>query len=128
MIAEGLLCLAMNIYYESRSEPLIDQVATAAVTMNRVGDKDFSNSICGVVYQSNQFEWTKNHHKKLKESDITNKIDLKSFIQAKVIAKLYLEGLLKNPIGSRKYFSRGIGFKTKNKPIKLTRKSKHIYY
>ena len=45
-------CLAQNIYFESGNQPLAGRVAVAQVTINRVEDKQFPNSICGVVYQA----------------------------------------------------------------------------
>ena len=44
-------CLAEAIYYEARSERLPGQKAVAEVVLNRVNNKHFPNSICGVVYQ-----------------------------------------------------------------------------
>jgi spore germination cell wall hydrolase CwlJ-like protein len=44
-------CLARNIYYEAASEPEEGKVAVGLVTINRVKDGRFANSICGVVNQ-----------------------------------------------------------------------------
>ena len=44
-------CLALNIYHESRNQPLAGQIAVALVTLNRVNDERFPDSICEVVYQ-----------------------------------------------------------------------------
>ena len=60
-----LECLTRNIYYEAGGEPFEGKVAVAQVTINRVEDGRFANSICGVVYQKNviyervvcQFSW-----------------------------------------------------------------------
>lgn len=49
-------CLAENIYFEARNEPLEGQYAVAFVTMNRVNSKDFPNDICGVVKQKTQVQ------------------------------------------------------------------------
>jgi len=58
-------CLAQNIYYEAGWEPEEGQVAVAMVTMNRVEDGRFGNSICGVVKQkvqnTCQFTWFCEH-------------------------------------------------------------------
>ncbi|GJL82104.1 MAG: hydrolase [marine bacterium B5-7] len=51
-------CLALNIYHEARGESLQGQKAVAAVTLNRVRDDHFPNSICAVVWQPYQFSWT----------------------------------------------------------------------
>ena len=48
-------CLSRNIYYESGSEPFEGKVAVAQVTMNRVQDGRFGDSVCGVIYQKNVF-------------------------------------------------------------------------
>ncbi|MGB0749866.1 MAG: cell wall hydrolase [Magnetospiraceae bacterium] len=57
-------CLALNIYWEARSEPEVGQRAIAAVTLNRVLSSRFPNTICGVVHQGGsgkrhrcQFSW-----------------------------------------------------------------------
>ena len=44
-------CLAMNVYHEARNESLSGKIAVILVTMNRVADKRFPNTICGVVKQ-----------------------------------------------------------------------------
>jgi N-acetylmuramoyl-L-alanine amidase len=53
-----LYCLALNIYFESRGEPVQGQFAVADVTLNRVEADEFPDSICAVVYQRKQFSWT----------------------------------------------------------------------
>lgn len=57
-------CLALNIYWEARSEPLLGKIAVAKVTLNRVKDPKFPDSICDVVRQGEesvlhqcQFSW-----------------------------------------------------------------------
>jgi spore germination cell wall hydrolase CwlJ-like protein len=45
-------CLANAIYFESANEPLKGQAAVAQVVLNRVRNPTFPNSICGVVYQN----------------------------------------------------------------------------
>jgi N-acetylmuramoyl-L-alanine amidase len=44
-------CLATNIYFEARGESIKGQIAVALVTLNRVADADFPDTICEVVYQ-----------------------------------------------------------------------------
>lgn len=50
-------CLAQNIYFEARSEPLDGQLAVAHVVVNRVADKRFPNSVCEVVYEARVSKW-----------------------------------------------------------------------
>lgn len=56
-----LRCLAENIYFEARSEPIEGMLAVAFVTMNRVNNNRYPDTICEVVKQRNQrtcqFSW-----------------------------------------------------------------------
>ena len=49
--AKQVECLAKNIYFEARNEPFAGQFAVALVTLNRVYDDTFPNTVCEVVYQ-----------------------------------------------------------------------------
>lgn len=51
-------CLAKNIYFEARGEPIKGQIAVAQVVLNRLESDDYPSNICGIVYQPNQFSWT----------------------------------------------------------------------
>ena len=42
-------CLAENVYHEARNQPLAGQMAVISVTINRVNDHRFPDTICGVV-------------------------------------------------------------------------------
>lgn len=57
-------CLAENIYYEARNQPIEGQIAVAAVTLNRMEDDRWPDTICGVVNQKYQFSWVGNVHEK----------------------------------------------------------------
>ena len=46
-----LMCLARNIFFESRGEPRPGKVAVGVVTLNRVEDPRFPDTVCGVVKQ-----------------------------------------------------------------------------
>ncbi len=47
-----LRCLAENIYFEARGEPLNGQYAVAEVTLNRLRAPDFPKTICAVLQDS----------------------------------------------------------------------------
>ena len=49
--ADEVKCLALNIYHEARNQPLVGKLAVAQVTINRVNDDRFPNSVCAVVMQ-----------------------------------------------------------------------------
>ncbi len=48
-----LTCLAFNVYFEARGEPVAGQYAVAEVTMNRVVSGRYPDTVCGVVHQEN---------------------------------------------------------------------------
>lgn len=56
--SQEVLCLAKNIYFESRGESLAGKLAVAKVTLNRTKHEDFPGTVCKVVYQPGQFSWT----------------------------------------------------------------------
>ena len=51
MIAEAVMCLALNVYHEARSQSLVEQIAVAQVVINRVNDERYPDTVCGVVKQ-----------------------------------------------------------------------------
>jgi len=59
---QELKCLADNIYYEAATEPYEGRLAVATVTINRMHNRNFPKTICGVVYQKSEtacaFSWT----------------------------------------------------------------------
>ena len=44
-------CMALNIYHEAKNQSMVGQIAVGLVTMNRVRDHRYPNSICEVVKQ-----------------------------------------------------------------------------
>jgi spore germination cell wall hydrolase CwlJ-like protein len=53
-----LECLAVGIYFESKSEPLAGQLAVGEVIANRANSKGrFPSSYCGVLFQRSQFSF-----------------------------------------------------------------------
>ena len=55
ILESAILCLAINIYHEARSEMIPGQYAVANVTMNRARDK---RRVCDTVTEPKQFSWT----------------------------------------------------------------------
>jgi len=53
-----LECLAVGIYFESKSEPLAGQLAVGQVIANRANSNGrFPSSYCGVLFQRSQFSF-----------------------------------------------------------------------
>lgn len=47
----ALMCLAMALYFEARSEPEVEQYKVAEVIINRVNDRRYPMDVCSVVKQ-----------------------------------------------------------------------------
>tara|TARA_R110001599_G_scaffold237445_1_gene436899 strand:- start:28 stop:465 length:438 start_codon:yes stop_codon:yes gene_type:complete len=88
MIETAILCLALNIYFEARDQPIEGQIAVAEVTLNRVNSYNYPNTVCEVVFQSNKtscaFSWWCDG-----KSDTPK--DKHAFETSKIIAKLMIE-------------------------------------
>lgn len=54
-----LRCLAGAVYFESRGESLVGQLAVAHVVINRAKSGRFPASLCGVVHQKSQFSFVR---------------------------------------------------------------------
>ena len=57
MLKIALVCLALNVYYEARNQPLQGQMAVAEVVMNRVVNNKFPDTICEVVKEGPTYSW-----------------------------------------------------------------------
>lgn len=69
-----LECLAKNVYFESRGEPLKGQLAVIFTTLNRANSSKFPSDVCKVVYQRSQFSWTSQRNRVIKERDTYQEI------------------------------------------------------
>lgn len=76
----ALLCLALNIHFEARGEPIDGQLAVAHVTINRAEENH--TSICHEVFKKNQFSWTRYRYSIPKGP---------SWEHSKIVAKLALK-------------------------------------
>ena len=91
-----LLCLAKNIYYEARGEPIQGKIAVAQVTLNRVTHRtEFQANICGVVYAKDQFSWTRERHQEPRGE---------AWLEAQAIAKAVVVGMTHIPGFKALYF------------------------
>ena len=57
MLAESLICLALNVYHEAKNQSFMGQVAVAQVVMNRVKDARYPNTVCDVVKQAETYKY-----------------------------------------------------------------------
>ena len=135
-----LTCLAKNIYFEARNEPFAGQFAVALVTLNRVNDAAFPNTICKVVYQGIhtadgfpkrnrcQFSWycdgNSDEVRNLKSYDKTQKIANLAMLQ---YSKMKSEGLDFTE-GARYYHTYEISPRWSTSFPKVGRIGDHIFY
>ena len=128
MIETALMCLALNIYFEARSEPIQGQIAIAEVTLNRVASANYPNDVCSVVLQENkdgcQFSfWCDGKSDQPREHN--------SLRTSKALAELMLnEGRYITVIGNEAthYHSNDVHPYWANDLHKIRRIGKHIFY
>ena len=96
-VTEDLNCLALNIYFEARSEPLDGKLAVGHVVLNRAANKNYPNKICEVVKQGGekrrnrcQFSWWCDGR-----SDRPR--DLQAWKESRVIARVVFWGYSVDP-------------------------------
>lgn len=94
-------CLQKNIYFEARNQGRRGMRAVAGVTMNRVDDPRFPDTVCGVVYQRRQFSWANNGDR---EPRLHNSIEIQAWATAGEIAEKALLGILDHEVGQAQYF------------------------
>lgn len=56
MIAEAVLCIALDVYHEARGETRTGQMAVALVPRNRA--EKYGTTICWETFRDAQFSWT----------------------------------------------------------------------
>lgn len=71
--ATELQCLAENVYFEARGEPLTGQYAVAEVTLNRTVAPNFPHTICAVVHEK---RWDSTHKRVVADFSWTELGDL----------------------------------------------------
>ena len=57
MMIEAVMCLALNLYFEARDQPVVGQLAVGFSTMNRVADERYPDTVCEVVKQAKYNAW-----------------------------------------------------------------------
>ncbi|WP_254603105.1 cell wall hydrolase [Sphingomonas bacterium] len=96
-------CLTQAVYYEARSEPVDGQRAVAQVVLNRVRDRAFPHSVCGVVFQGSerrtgcQFSFTC-------DGSMNRPLQLAAWGRARIVAQAALGGSVYAPVGSATHY------------------------
>ncbi len=128
---QNLTCLALNVYFESRGEPLAGQYAVAEVTMNRVASRHYPRTVCGVVYQKNwdplraryvgAFSWTEFDTRALPKGE--------AWMQAWQIAEeVYYQRQPQALKGATHYHAEHIQPSWSREKIAVARIGRHVFY
>jgi spore germination cell wall hydrolase CwlJ-like protein len=126
---EQLRCLALNIYWEARSEPIAGQLAVAAVTLNRVQNPRFPSDVCDVVRQGGeirrhrcQFSWWCDGKK-------DDPVNAESWRRATTLARLVSAGIAKDPTnGALWYHADYVNPAWAQRMERVTKIGRHIFY
>lgn len=128
---QELRCLAENVFFEARGEGVEEQMFVASVTLNRVKDKRWPNTICGVVYQPHQFSWTKDKRFFGKADTFLQNSVLDRKAMANIIEQsgLAMSGLLNDYTGGADHYHRKDVKPVWRKSLELAFVADtHIYY
>lgn len=102
-------CLADNVYYEARNQPVEGMQAVATITVNRVEDSRFPADICSVVHQKKQkkrrvvcqFSWVCQKNLASKNS---NAIQRRAWAQATVISVATILGYKNEKVAGSSFY------------------------
>ncbi|MBN8809456.1 MAG: cell wall hydrolase [Sphingomonas sp.] len=101
--ARALQCLTQAVYYEAGNQSQDGQRAVAQVVLNRVRDRAFPASVCGVVYQGStrstgcQFTFTC-------DGSLNRRPNATMWERARVVASAALGGEVYAPVGSATFY------------------------
>ena len=127
-------CLAKNIYFEARNQNKLGQIAVGLVTLNRVKDKRFPNTVCGVVHQGTykgnyfkknlcQFSWYCDG----KPDSIINKSIYKKIIA--ILPRVYYHSSWDDfTKGSTHYHTYRVSPSWKSEKVQIATIGDHIFY
>lgn len=107
-------CLAQNIYFEARNQDMTSMAAIGHVTMNRVADDGFPDTVCKVIKQGPmdgskitrnrcQFSWYCDGIADVPAAS-GNVIEVSAWEQAQLIAELIMRGDLKDTTDGSTYY------------------------
>ncbi len=99
----ALICLALTVYYEARSEPMTGQIAVAQVVLNRVEHAAYPATICEVVHQGGTYR----HRCQFSywcDGKPETPSDYRAWRLAKVIAQLTHDGVITGDVNDATHY------------------------
>ncbi len=123
---DPLTCLAVALFFETRGEPQEGMEAVANVIINRVEDKRYPSTVCGVVWEPKAFSYT---HDGLHDDPTrhTGYQDKKAWVQAQEVAKEALQGNLLGITSTHYHATNVLPFWSKHYSLD-TRVGNHLFY
>jgi len=101
-------CLSEAVYHEARGESYRGQLAVAQTVLNRVKSRQFPSTVCKVVFQKNQFSWTKSWNQSWnadRDSVQVAKVALMGTHSFKDFKALYFHSKMVKPSWKRQYLT-----------------------
>ncbi len=136
IVSYFLTCLALNIYFEARNQPVMGQIGVSMVVLNRVNSTDYPDNVCDVIYQGK--------HSKITGMPLRHKCqfswycdgltdtpkDVDAYRWAEIIAKDVWDHKGKSDItnGSLFYHSMSVRPKWADKKTFVKRIGDHLFY
>ena len=86
-----IFCLALNVFYEARGAPILDQEAVAAVALNRAQEQQ--QTVCHVIKEPKQFSWTSRY--RMTQPKLSNVLERNAWYNSVKVARtvLYNKGV-----------------------------------
>jgi spore germination cell wall hydrolase CwlJ-like protein len=97
-------CLAEAVYYEAGFEPPPGQRAVAQVVVNRVRDRNFPASVCGVVYQGQRRKTGCQFSFACDGSRVRRPPALAQWNEARIVAQQALGGYVMAAVGTATHY------------------------
>ncbi len=120
MLDAALICLALNVYFEARSEPAEGQRAVAEVTLRR--SRTRGASVCETVFAPSQFSWTLLPHERRRVTD------LQAWTRAEVVARDALQGSSDHARGATHFHADYVDPPWAAALCPTTRIGRHVFY
>ena len=114
-------CLAKNVFYEAGVEDIKGKFAVAQVTINRLQQRRWGNSICSVVHSPKQFSWTLRKHHELPRGA--------AWEESRAVAAAVLSGVRVKPLlTAQHYHADYVKPKWAKSVARIQQVGRHIFY
>ena len=131
-MTSGLVCLALVVYYEARSEPLSGQTAVAQVVLNRVNDRRYPDTICEVAEQGPRSGGDSLYRCQFSywcDGKPENPMEHRAWRRAMVVSKLTAAGVLNAQIEHATHYHANYAYPYWSGQMQLVaRIGRHLFY